>query len=87
METAALDRALQQYLGQANDLGQELSRSLHVLGASPWLLGLAPAGIAYGVVRWQQRVVRREQGLASGEGRSTVTWIAGLPGSLNTEES
>ncbi len=85
LDTATLQRALQQFLSQANELGEELTKSLQMMGGSPWLMGLAIAGTAYEVVRRQQHGSRRKKGLASGEGRRTLTWIAGLPGSLSAE--
>jgi hypothetical protein len=88
VDTATLERALHQFLSHVHDLGGELSKSLQMMGGSPWLMGLAVAGTAYEVVRRQRRGGKRKKsGLASGEGRRTLTWIAGLPGSLSDGEA
>jgi hypothetical protein len=87
IDPAALERALEQYLGQLNELGVELGQSVQRMGASPWLLGLAMAGTAYEVVRRSGRESRRRRSLTTLEGRTTLTWIAGLPGSLCAEEA
>jgi hypothetical protein len=84
----ALDRALQQFLGQIDDLGEELSRVLAGSGLASWLMVLAVAGAAAEATRWQVR--RRSQlrfGLAAACGDATLSWISGWPRSSLLEEA
>jgi hypothetical protein len=84
-DRAALDRALRDFLASFDTLGQTLERSLGGLGLSPWLVSVALAATAYEVGRRQKRGLAARVGLA-GAPASVSTWVAGLPGSLSSEQ-
>jgi hypothetical protein len=79
--------ALDEFLSQVENLGQEVARSLEQSGWTPWVVALAATTIATEIVG--RRLWRRSPrlNLASGGPDETLTWVAGLPGPFRTEES
>ncbi len=78
----ALDLAIQQFLGQVNDIGHELSLALTQRGWLPWAMGATLAGAAALAITRRQ-VQRRQSGVVLGLAGTNLSWVPGLPGSLS----
>jgi hypothetical protein len=87
MDPAALELGLDQFLKQIDDVGHELEKVLDRSGAMPWLAALTVAAAAGEFARRHRRRSHPRLRLAGGPSDATLTWVAGLPGSLSTEDS
>jgi hypothetical protein len=81
---AALDAALRRFLGQVEDLGQDLGLALASPATSSWLVALAVVGVTAEILRRQRRRLYPPLGLADGD--RTLSWLSPLPGPFSTEE-
>jgi hypothetical protein len=86
--SGALDRALQQFLNQVEDLGSDLAHVVGSSGLAFWLMILAGACVTVEATRWEMRRRGRFRlGLATGHGDKSLSWIDGLPGAFSTNVS
>ena len=79
----SLEIALQDFIRQIGNLGEQLGRSMESLGLAPWILTLTMASTAY---EFSRRSKRRATPGATEECAS-LSWFAGLSESLSTEYS
>jgi hypothetical protein len=78
VDPAALETALQQFLGRIEGLGQQVSQSLGGLGLAPWLVAVATAFTTYELSRRHQQAVRTGRVREEQAGES-LPWPAGAP--------
>jgi hypothetical protein len=84
-DAATVDLGVRQFLGQIDDLGRSLTRSLQETNPALWVAGAVLGLVAFEVVR--RRRARRALNLATGSHGLADSWVPGLPGLLSSEES
>jgi hypothetical protein len=83
-DSAALDLGVRQFLGQLDDLGREVTRSLRESSIAVWVAVAAAGFVTYEVVRRRRRA-RLALGYAGGAHRPADSWVPGLSGPLGSE--
>jgi hypothetical protein len=88
VDANAIEAAMQEFLGQLNNLDGDSMRVLTGLGVPPWVLATAIGTTACGMT-WRRRKGRTTVVLSAppGDGDTTSTCLPGAAGDLSAEES
>jgi hypothetical protein len=83
----ALDLGVRQFLGQIDDLGREVTRSLQETNVAVWVVVAALGAFTYELARRRRLRARLALGLAAGTDHLGDSWVPGLSGPLGSDQS
>jgi hypothetical protein len=83
----ALDLGVRQFLGQIDDLGREVTRTLQDTNVALWVAAAALGAFTYELARRRRLRARLALGFAAGPDHLGDSWVPGLSGPLGSEEA